>query len=303
MLYDGGLLPVRRASIPVVSVGNVTVGGTGKTPMAAWVAQRLESRGKRAAIVMRGYGGDEPKVHARVNPEIPVIIAANRIKGIEEAAGTGATVAVLDDAFQHRGAARDVDLVLVSADNWSDNLHTLPAGPFREPLDSLARANAIIITCKAASEEQVTKVRRAIAPYARGVPVIEARLFLDQIVRETSDMKVRDVSEVSGSTVLGIAAIGNPAAMFAQLECAGASVTRRPFPDHHDFTDNEALSLADEAESHDYTICTLKDAVKLGPKWPAGARPLWYVSLAVSIERGLEDLDTILAQLSTSHGN
>src|SRR5690242_15793153 len=99
MLYDTGVFASHDPAIPAVSVGNVTVGGTGKTPVAAWIATELVERGARPAIVLRGYGDDEPLVHARLNPNVPVIVAADRVAGIAQARDTGATIAVLDDAF------------------------------------------------------------------------------------------------------------------------------------------------------------------------------------------------------------
>jgi len=131
ILYDAGWLPARQTAIPAVSIGNLTVGGTGKTPMAAWIARGLSARGARPAIVLRGYGDDEPLVHRTLNPDVPVLVGADRVAAIAEAARVGADIAVLDDAFQHRRAHRVADLVLVSADRWTPEARLLPAGPWR----------------------------------------------------------------------------------------------------------------------------------------------------------------------------
>src|SRR5437763_2660867 len=130
-LYDSGVLTTYKPALPTVSVGNLTVGGTGKTPVAAWIATELVDRGIQPAIVLRGYGEDEPLVHARLNPSVPIVVAPDRVDGVRMARDAGANVAVLDDAFQHRQVSRDVDLVLVSADRWSPAPRLLPAGPFR----------------------------------------------------------------------------------------------------------------------------------------------------------------------------
>ena len=119
LLYDAGWVKGRAASIPVVSVGNLTVGGSGKTPIAAWIARWLLDHGARPSIVMRGYGEDEPLVHRTVNPDIEVVTGADRFAAVDEAARRGADVAVLDDGFQHRQLFRDVDIVVVSADQWT----------------------------------------------------------------------------------------------------------------------------------------------------------------------------------------
>src|SRR6267143_885907 len=106
-MYDSGLFHADDFSVAVVSVGNLSVGGTGKTPVAAWIAHALRERGLKPGIVLRGYGGDETLVHQRLNAHVPVIVASNRARGIREAIARGADVVILDDAFQHRRAARD----------------------------------------------------------------------------------------------------------------------------------------------------------------------------------------------------
>jgi tetraacyldisaccharide 4'-kinase len=252
--------------------------------------------------VLRGYGDDEPRVHARTNPDVPVIVAADRVSGIDEAAKAGANVAVLDDAFQHRRAARDADIVLISADGFSDDIRTLPAGPYREPLSALTRATAVVVTTKAASPERLSHAVDRIQGAAAGKPVAVARLSLDKLIRETGPRQVLDAGVVRNKTVLAIAAVGNPGAFFQQLTDLRALVTEAPFADHHAFSIREIRDLASAAEAHDYVICTLKDAVKLGPMWPATARPLWYVSLAVAVERGSDALDRILNELSKPNG-
>ena len=133
-LYDSGALPSASPELPVLSIGNLTVGGTGKTPVAAWVAGQLRSR-SRPAILLRGYGGDEVHVHARLNPGIPVIANADRVAGVRQALAQGADVVVADDAFQHRQLRRTADVVLVSVEQMLRPRRLLPAGPWREPLD------------------------------------------------------------------------------------------------------------------------------------------------------------------------
>jgi tetraacyldisaccharide 4'-kinase len=254
--------------------------------------------GQSPAIVLRGYGGDEPLVHARINPDVPVIVSPDRVAGIAGAKAQGATVAVLDDAFQHRRASRDVDLVLISADSWSEEHRVLPAGPYREPLSALSRASAVIITTKSAARSQVAKVEQAIRTQFPALPISVASLSPYEVVlSESPEQRIR-VAELSGKTVLAIAAIGNPDSFFQQLEVSGARVIRRPYADHHAFSNGDVASLADASRSVDYVVCTLKDAVKLEPLWPADGSPLWYVSLAVAIVSGMPAIDELLARLS-----
>jgi tetraacyldisaccharide 4'-kinase len=128
LLYDAGWIHGAPPPIPIVSVGNLTVGGTGKTPVAAWIARWLVEHGARPAVIMRGYGNDEPAVHRELNPDIEVILGANRQLAVATAVQGGHDIAVLDDAFQHRQLRRTVDIVLISADRWTGEVHLLPAG-------------------------------------------------------------------------------------------------------------------------------------------------------------------------------
>lgn len=297
-MYDSGLARVHSSPIPTISIGNLTVGGTGKTPVAAWIASRLHALGESPAIVLRGYGGDEPLVHSRINPDIPVIVSADRVAGIAEAKASGASVAVLDDAFQHRRAARDVDLVLISSDDWNDDQRVLPAGPYREPMSALSRASAVIITRKTATDTQVRRVEKAVRARFPNLPVAVASLTPHEVVLSKSPDRRIPVSELAGKQLLGVAAVGNPDAFFEQLESVGARVDRRAYPDHHPFSNGDVTTLAAASGSADYVVCTLKDAVKLEPLWPAEGSPLWYVSLAVAIESGKPAIEQLLARLS-----
>lgn len=300
-LYDRGILAVAESPIAVVSVGNITVGGTGKTPVAAWIAARVRAHGRTPAIVLRGYGDDEPLVHARLNPGVKVIVARDRREGIAGAVAAGADVAVLDDGFQHRKASRDLDLVLVSADDWTDRRHILPAGPYREPLSALRRASSVLVTRKAASDDQVAAVVRAVTRESELIPVVVMRLALSRLVSEKPRGASNQLNSIRSKRVLAVAALGNPEAFFRQLEAAGAHVTRMRYRDHHAFSADDVARITSAGVRHDHVICTLKDAVKLGPIWPDGQAPLWYVSLSVEVESGAAVLDEMLTRLPPAH--
>jgi len=187
VLYDAGWLASHPTALPALSVGNLTVGGTGKTPIAAWVAAELRQRGGRPAIILRGYGEDEPLVHRILNPDVPVMVGADRVAAIAEAAALGADIAVLDDAFQHRQAQRAADLVLVSADRWTGEVHLLPAGPWREPLTAVRRASIVIVTRKAASEAKAEEVHRRLAEVAPAIPRVSVHLAPGELIRFGAD--------------------------------------------------------------------------------------------------------------------
>jgi tetraacyldisaccharide 4'-kinase len=294
LLYDLGMLPARRTILPALSVGNLSVGGTGKTPVSAFIAARLRDRGGRPAIVLRGYGGDEPLVHATLNPDIPVVVSADRVAGVARARVLGADVAVLDDAFQHRRADRWGDVVLVSADSWSAKQRLLPAGPWREPVRGLRRAALTIVTRKAASAEDA---RGVVAALRATVPTLATAIvwLAPGDLRDARGPESRPLAAVAGKRLHAIAAIGDPGAFIRQLEQAGAAGVRSSvFPDHHDFTANDAARIALETGGAELVVCTLKDAVKLAPHWPAEAPRLWYVSQHVNVEVGIESLDLLL---------
>ncbi len=295
--YDRGWLRALDVALPTIGVGNLTVGGTGKTPVAAWLVGRLKERGARPALVTRGYGADEATVHRRLNPEIPVIADADRVRGIATARAQGATVAVLDDGFQHRRAHRDADIVLLSADRFGP-VRPLPAGPWREPLTSLARATIVIVTRKSASPVRARELLQhalRFAPKAAGVLV---HLAPDTLVSQEGGT-ARPVSVLSGQHVLAISAIGDSRSFEAQLRVTGARVESAAFPDHHPFTAEEARILAVRAARLAYVVCTLKDVVKLAPLWPREAPPLWYLSQRVAVEVGAEALDGLVADFAS----
>jgi tetraacyldisaccharide 4'-kinase len=300
--YDAGWLRSHPLALPALSVGNLTVGGTGKTPVSAFIAARLAERGARPAIVMRGYGGDESLVHAKLNPGIPVVITPDRVLGAARARAEGCTVAVLDDAFQHRRALRDADIVLLAADFASGMrippVRLLPAGPWREPLGALRRASLIVVTRKHASreraEEWLARARRH-APEQAGAVI---HLAADRLVSWVSGESLGAAS-MRGRSVFAIAAIGDPRAFSGQLEQMGAGVTTVTMRDHHPYSAADGVDLARRAATADFVICTLKDVVKLGPLWPREAPPLWYLSQRVIVESGVEALDRILTAVAT----
>ena len=295
-LYDAGILASVDLALPSVSIGNLTVGGTGKTPAAAWLAARLVDRGARPAIVMRGYGSDEPLVHREVNPQIPVVIAGDRVAGVARARALGADVAVLDDAFQHRHARRAADVVLINADRWQLPVRPLPAGPWREPLSALARATMVVVTRRMASAVAVEPVLAELGRVRGDLPVAVASLSLGELHRVGSG-ETRSLGALEGERVYLVAGIGDPLTLVSQLAANGAVVTLHAFADHHRFTDDDVAAVLRGAAGASMVICTLKDAVKLGPLWPRAALSLWYVSQQFALESGQGKVDSLLALL------
>lgn len=295
--YDARILPVHSLGLPTVSVGNLTVGGTGKTPVAAWLAGRLAGHGARPGILLRGYGDDEALVHRRLVPRAIVVPGADRVKSALRARELGAAVLVLDDAFQHRRVARDADVVLISADRHR-SVRLLPKGPWREPMSSLRRATHVVVTRKRTSLMHAREVVTFASRVAPQVEVAVVHLAADAVVRWDGS-ESRPLARIAGRTVLAVAGVGDPRSFESQLRDAGARVALRAFRDHHAFNSADIDALAWEATGADLVVCTLKDAVKLGPHWPPSAPPIWYLSQRVSIEIGAEILEGLARRLAT----
>ena len=154
MAYRRGWLPVTDLPLPSVAVGNLTVGGSGKTPIAMWIARYYAERGLVPGILLRGYrGGDEARVHSRALPSAHVVADPDRVAGAERALARGATVLVLDDAYQRLDVRRDLNVLVVSAETTRAVRWPLPAGPWRERLDAVDRADLVVVTRKRASRE------------------------------------------------------------------------------------------------------------------------------------------------------
>lgn len=311
----------RALALPALSIGNLTVGGTGKTPVAAWCVRQLRARAASPAIVMRGVGDDEWRVHGVLNRGVPVVVSPDRANGAVVARTRGADCVVLDDAFQHRQAARVADVVLVSADRWDGHVRLLPSGPFREPLSALRRAHAIVITSKAVDPARRDAVRMAVTAAAPDVAVVEMRFVLGEVCLAAALLadggrpasaaegaqrgaprgapQINHPSSwLAGRSVVLASAIGDPASFERQVRDAGAEVHRtHRFADHHKFSSTEVIHIASSAASTAGVVCTLKDAVKLMPLWPREAPPLWYLSQSVVVDRGAEAMDRVLTRV------
>jgi tetraacyldisaccharide 4'-kinase len=293
-LYDRGLLGAEAPSLPVLSLGNLSVGGTGKTPLAAWAAAHLREQGAHPAVVLRGFGGDEQLVHAKLNPEIVVVTDADRVRGVLRARELGADCAILDDGFQHRRIRRAADWVLVAAEQWRDDLRRLPAGPLREPLASLGRADVLVVTRKSAPREVAEEIADHLAGYLRDRRAVAVCHLAPYALVDARTSHREPLSWLQDKDVTAVAAVGAPDPFFAQLAAQGAQLDPRAYPDHHAFDAGDVVRIVRSGERRDGVVCTLKDAVKLVPLWPRAGPTLWYVSQRAVTERGSAALDASL---------
>jgi tetraacyldisaccharide 4'-kinase len=284
----------RLEGVRVVSIGNLAVGGTGKTPLAAWVVDWLAQRGARPGVVVSGYGADELLLHRRWHPDVPVFAGRDRRSAVARARDAGARVVVLDDAFQHRAVARDLDVVLLAAEHTFPG-RLLPRGPYREPPTALRRADAVIITRRTAEVGAADRIAREVARVApnaaTGVLALRPGRWCD--VGGAG-------AEPPVGPLLAMSSVARPRTFLAAVRAAvaeGTDVRAHGFPDHHDYSDDEVRSIATEAEREGRTIvATEKDAVKLAalPATPASLRVLCS---RVEWDRGLEDIERCLSHL------
>jgi tetraacyldisaccharide 4'-kinase len=287
-----------RVDIPVICIGNPTLGGAGKTPTALAVAAILAASGENPVFLTRGYGGkiagpvlvdparhgvddvgDEPLLLARAHP---TIVSRDRVAGAQAAQAAGATVMVMDDGFQNPSLAKDFSVLVIDGRRGIGNGRVFPAGPLRAPLrPQLRRAAALLVIDERASENPI-----ASASAAAKLPVLQGRLAPSGSV----------VASLIGKPLLAFAGIGHPEKFFRTLADAGIEATvTREFPDHHRYSEREAADLLDEAHQNGlHLVTTEKDFVRLGDSGAAGqlrkyARPL-AVTLRFADEGALRKL-------------
>lgn len=294
--FDRGI-GVKRVPVPVVSVGNLTVGGTGKTPFVAWLCGGLRERGLKAAVAMRGYRADrnlgrcdEAEEYRRLLPGTPVIVNPDRFAGITGAlAERPLDAVVLDDGFQHRRLHRDLDIVLIDAQADTPTDRLLPAGDLREPFGNVARAGAVVIT-HAEDAAAAAAAAAALAPLLRpGVPVSRAQHRWGSLaVHDAGNDLTWKPEWLRGKRVIALCGIARPERFLGALTRLGCDV-RRVFllRDHQPIRDEMVCAVAQAAATHvsPIVVTTGKDFARL-PSVPEPWRGLTIVrpELALSVE-------------------
>ena len=303
--YDRGTAVAHRVGVPVVSVGNLTLGGTGKTPLVEWLAGWFRTRGIRVAVVSRGYGAeageenDEARELRRLLPDVPHVQNADRVAAAQEAIRAfQAELVVLDDGFQHRRIARDLDIVLLDALEPFGFGHVFPRGTLREPVEGLRRADIVILSradlIDAAQRADIWQTVRLHAPTAICAEAIHAPRTLI-----SADGQHMPIETIRGQRVAAFCGIGNPAGFWHTLETCGCLVAGfREFPDHHRFTSKDVALLAEWSHGLDVSamVCTCKDLVKLRTERIAG-RPLWGIRIEMEFKAGQELLESRLESM------
>lgn len=304
--YDWGLKKSYRSNLPVISVGNLSVGGTGKSPVVSWIARWLRDREVRVAILSRGYGklsegqNDEALELELQHPDVPHLQHWDRVASAHLAEEElDMEVLLLDDGFQHRRIDRDLDIVLLDATDTDAAHWPLPGGLLREPMASLRRAHAVLLTrvdqCPAA---RLTGLRQQVQFHAPKAQILEA-------CHRPSCLRVypnesRSLPTLQGAKVLAFCGIGNPKSFFQTLESLGAKVLdHRVFPDHHAYDHDDVDSLAAWVAAHaqaDLVVCTMKDWVKIQTP-EIGGRALAAIQIELQLLSGEQQLDQLLEDL------
>jgi tetraacyldisaccharide 4'-kinase len=301
--YDRGWKASIAAAVPVISVGNLTVGGTGKTPCVEYIARLLCRLGRRVCILSRGYGAeqgrnDEARVLEDNLPDVPHLQGPDRAELARIAAEElDSEVLVLDDGFQHRRLRRDLDLVLIDATCPWGHGHLLPRGLLREPRSSLRRADLAILTrCDLVAAEQVAALHAEVRRLAPRLDVIETTHEPSEWINASRE--IRTPEDLQGASAAGFCGLGNPEGFRRGLQSLGLKLDAwRTFPDHHPYTKEDVESLrswARELPAGTVVCTTQKDLVKIRLDRLAD-KELWALKIQLRVRSGAETLETKLS--------
>ena len=285
LLHSLGILRTHTAPVPVIVVGNITAGGTGKTPTVLWLVEELRARGFKPGIVSRGYGGsranssmrveaatdaaiagDEPVLLAR-RARCPVVVDPDRVRAASMLVEDGADVVVADDVLQHYRLSRDYEICVIDGSRGLGNRRLLPSGPLRERVQRLDNVEQVLVNgeLSGSGDEQTTAEQNAIS----------FQLVATEACRLNGSL-VRPIDRFAGTTVHAVAAIGNPRRFFDLLRMHGIQVIEHIFPDHA-VLDRKDFEFGDDFE----VFMTEKDAVKIGHD---ARDKLWYVPVELEMD-------------------
>jgi len=305
--YDCGRAEVHRVGVPVISVGNLTLGGTGKTPLVAWLARWFRAQGVRVSVVSRGYGAeaggcsDEAREFALQLPDVPHLRSPDRVAAAQVAIEELQTqLILLDDAFQHRRIARDLDIVLLDALAPFGFEHVFPRGTLREPLCGLRRADAVLLSrADVLPPADREAIRRRVAEIAPNALWAEVRHASQELF--SADGERRPLDLLQQGRVAAFCGLGNPDGFRHTLEVCRCQVADfREYPDHHPYSraDIEELDRWVGGLNVTAVVCSQKDLVKIGlPR--LGGKSLWALRIAIEFLAGQKCFEERLTQILT----
>jgi tetraacyldisaccharide 4'-kinase len=322
--FDFGLLKTERVSIPVIAVGNLTAGGTGKTPLVEYIVAFLLGRGKKVAVLSRGYGrlsrgpvvvsdgkslladaaegGDEAVQVARKFPGAVVVVAERRAAGARKSGELGAEVLVLDDAFQHRALHRDCNILVIDASKDIRRELPLPAGRRREPLSGIRRAD-LIVWAGGGTALTLGDLAPLVERYFRG-PMARALVEAQGLVHAGSG-EATEVKEFAAKRVLAFSGIGNPGRFAETVAATGAELAGWvTFQDHHRYTGGDIQGLLETFRTSraDLMMTTEKDAVRMMADTEIRENflqqfPVWFLPIRIRLSAGEETLQRMVQEV------
>lgn len=311
-LYSKEWLKIKKADAMVISVGNITTGGTGKTPLVIWLCKNLQQEKIPCAILTRGYKTqtkgqgtrddrretkiDEPAILSEMCPQAQVIINPDRAAGAKEAVNRfGAKLLIMDDGFQHRRLARDIDIITIDATRPFGYDRLLPAGLLREPANSLKRADAVIVTrSNQVSESRLNKIEAKIQKVKQDM--IIARAVHSPVCAKTTDGKEISIERLKGKKIFAFCGIGNPDAFINTIGELGAKIVgSKIYDDHYQYADKDIANICGEATNlkADLILTTQKDFSRLPIEKLRTDIPFVYLAIELKIISG-EDAITRL---------
>ena len=302
--FNQGWLPCTKLPVPTVALGNITTGGTGKTPAAIFIVHKLRTFSRRKPVLIsRGYGNDETRLFHDALPDVPHFVGSKRVLAGKQAitqCGTDICL-VLDDAFQHRYIHRDLNIVLIDATNPLGFNYTLPRGFLREPATGLARAGLIIITrSDMLPPADLIKLGKTLQKYSSAcqIQAIHAPVGLRNLyTNEKANFEM-----LEGKRLLALSAIGNPQSFIYSLQKSHLTPSSQlNFSDHHSYTTRDIQQIEQQCLStrSEGIITTAKDAVKLA-ELPHFSIPTWILDVAFQIIQGEELLEEMLRSCISS---
>lgn len=321
-MYNRGVFAVTDPALPVVSIGNNSLGGTNKTPMAELVVRQFLEAGVNAGLVSRGYrtkdhaplwigeneeslrretAGDEPLMLAKRLPNVKIVVSKDRVRGVKMLADLGVQVAVTDDTFQHRKMSRDVDIVLVDSTCPFGNGNVIPAGLMREPMTAFGRADIVVLTkANQVSGFDVTLIRRQLELYVDKKKIFIADIVLESWLKITAEAtETLPPEQPPQGKYIVFSAIGNPEGFYKFIEDRHITIAaQRSYRDHHIFGSDDVEKLAALAAElgADGFICTEKDLVNL-PEQVIPGLPLYIPRIAVRLDKERAFREMILKKL------
>jgi len=312
-LYQHGVRKQKKLKARVISVGNITLGGTGKTPLVIYLAGKLEEKNKKVAILTRGYKrkkkemvkltqkikkkinwkevGDEPYLMAQRLSDVPILVSKHRsISGHYATEKLGTEILILDDGFQHLKLFRDLDIAVIDAVNPFGNRRLLPAGNLREPLASLRRADVFVLT-KTDQVSNTDQLIQVLKKYNHQAPIVES-VYRICSIEKLMDSSPANSKDMEGKKALAFSGIGNPSSFENSLKQLKIQILKhQTFRDHFPYRRKDILTLQEEAKSKgaDFIITTEKDSVRI-PLIDKLQTPCYVLKIDLKITRGEEIL-------------